>query len=174
MGLICIGLLGLSGALLVIRNTRSAEEAAILATSLPPTPIPMTDTPTPTITPTATNTPEPTSTSTPVVVNQGQAAQSEPGPAEEDLVGPADEEQGLQLPTAESGGEPPTPIPTPVVSPTPGGEGVAVAPAPSGEIIPPSGGVIPEPERGFLVWLGAGIIGSLLLYGVVYRLRASL
>jgi hypothetical protein len=181
VGLICIGLMGLGGVLLITRNTRAEEEQARAATLQPPTPIPPTNTPTSTITPTPTNTPEPTPTSTQVVSNQGQPAQEEipPQPEEptetpeqtpedsEEAIAQADEGEGQ----AEHDADLPavTPTNTLVVEAPAATEALAAEATPGPPEVPVSGGILSQANNAFLFWAAGGVLLILLMYGAFSR-----
>jgi hypothetical protein len=174
LGLICIGLVGLAGAVYLFQSN-FAEQAA-LPTATPFIPVPtVTNTPTPTSTPTETPLPTPTATlvvsgeEMPAPENQTPGEESTPAPTEEPTATPT---TGLGLPTAPPEVEA-TPTSTAVVaSPTsetePGTETTpAATTAPS---LPGSGGVLPA-NGNFLIWIGSALLG-LLLFGVWKQFRA--
>jgi len=152
IGLICIGLLGLSAVLFITKNRAAQEEMAMQQAAIPPTPFPPTFTPTTTPTNTPTNTPEPTSTSTPVVRTPTPGAQS---PLTATIKSNA---------TATS---------TPIIRQTP----VAITKTLSvtttsalTNTLPGSGGVLPAASNGVLAWFGSGLLVLLLLSGVLHRI----
>ncbi|RME77091.1 MAG: hypothetical protein D6784_04400 [Chloroflexi bacterium] len=148
VGLICIGLVGLTAAMVFIFNSRAQEAAAVTPTFTPILPTP---TPTSTVTPTPTETPLPTPTGTRVVSLPGEEPQ----------------EPGLALPTA-----PPNPEATPTntrvipITTTP------QAGIPAGDTQMPSSGGILTGQRGYLVWW-AGAVLLFLLGGAGYFWRTS-
>ena len=169
MGLICIGLVGLAGAVYLYQTT-FAEKAAIPSpTIVVPVEI-ATNTSTPS--PFPTETPLPTATGTRVVVIDGEGATVENQPD----TGEATPTQGLALPTAPGETEP-TATSTLVVPNTPGGEsaGTAVAGttpvATSSAEMPGSGGVLPS-NGGFLIWVGVALL-AVLLIGVWKQFKTS-
>ncbi len=149
IGLICIGLMGLSAVLFLTSQNRGAQEVAVvLPTDTPPLP---TFTATSTETATPTLTPEPTATATRVVALPGEEA-AQPGPGE---ALPPDPNA---TPTATLVIQPPvTEITPPVVVSTPG--------------LPPGGGELLI-QNSYLAWFGLGVL-ALLAFGAIRHLHYS-
>jgi hypothetical protein len=150
VGLICVGLLGLSVVLLANRANRQQEAA--VATEFP-TIAPPTFTPTSTPTATPTETPLPTPTGTRVV---GPTNTPTPGGDRSLPTSTPDPNAPTVDPNA-------TPTSTLVVQPTTA-VGTPAADAGAAQVVPDSGGVLPV-SRGILLWIGAGLLLVLLLYG---------
>jgi len=156
IGLICIGLVGLTGVLYLNQSNSAQEQAALQPTPID-TPIPPTFTPTPTLTNTPTNTPEPTPTGTPVVKPEGET-------------------DGEELPGQENGGT--TDVTATSTSVLGNGETAGLTPTPitiestpTPIIVPGSGGVLPTTTNGVLVWFGGGVLLVLIVFGVFSRGR---
>jgi nitrate reductase NapE component len=180
LGLICIGLVGLGGAV-YLYQTNFAEQAAL------PTPtiiIPVetaTNTSTPTLVPT--ETPLPTATGTKVVAVSGEEVSVEDQvPAEGSTQTPVEEPtttptEALALPTAEDQ-EVATATSTMVIEvPTSESESApteeigATPTATTAPEMPGSGGVMPA-SGNFLIWIGIAVLAILLL-GVWKQSRSS-
>jgi len=153
-------LLGLGGVLFFSLNGRAQEEVAVTPS---PTPFPPTFTPTPTPTLTPTNTPEPTPTPTSVV--GGQAGDDEPA-GEDQIPEPVD------TPTVDAEATPTNTrvLQTPTATSTPVPDATATAPP---AVVPDSGAVLTLVNRGFLLWLGGGLLLVMLIYGTIHRYKSS-
>lgn len=166
IGLICIGLLGLSGVLFFTQANRAQQEVVAVQPEVPTSP-PPTFTPTPTDTATPTITPEPTPTSTPVVApDADSAAQTDVQPETEDTTGQPPDDTGAEQPGAQVEG---TATSTVVVA-TP--VATAVVPTVTPAMVPSSGGVL-STDNGFLLWAGGSFLLILLLYSLFWHSRAS-
>jgi hypothetical protein len=171
--LICIGLVGLGGAVYLYQTT-FAEQAA-----LPPSPtiiVPVaTATNTSTPTPVPTETPLPTATGTRVVaVNGEEVSVEDQTPGEEATQQPAEEPtatptEALALPTAEE--EQAATATSTVVIGTPTSESETMPTATTVPEMPGSGGIL-LPNGSFLVWIGVALLG-VLLFGVWKQGRSS-
>jgi len=153
IGLICIGLVGLTSVLYLTQSNSAQEKAALQPTPID-TPFPPTFTPSPTLTNTPTETPEPTPTGTPVI-----------------KVGGETENDGTTIPSLNA-----TATSTSVLgngdaaglTPTP----IIIEGTPTPIIIPGSGGVLPTATNGILVWLGGGVLLVLVVFGLFNRGKA--
>lgn len=197
IGLICIGLVGMSLAL--FRLQASLQQEQIAQAPAAPVVIP-TVTPTPTLTPippTPTDTPLPTSTPTLVVNPNAQQAANEQRPTEVVLtanpftqpIGTPTPEIGTEMAQAPTT-EPETEV-TPATEPetqaapttdlvitptntrviqTPTAMALAPAATPPLAQIPQGGGVLPASD-GLLLWAGLGVL-LLLIWGLISYLRS--
>jgi len=167
LGLICIGLVGLGGAVYLYQST-FAEQAAL------PTPtviVPVeTATNTSTPSPTPTETPLPTPTGTRVIVVDGEQV---PEATDELAATPT---EGLALPTAEEEIEATATSTMVVETPTSESESPAeeTTLTPAATSVPEmsgSGGIL-SASGGFLVWIGVAVLG-VLLFGVWRQSRST-
>jgi hypothetical protein len=188
IGLICIGLIGMSLALFRLQNSLQQAEVVqaptvpVIISTATPTP---TDTPIP---PTPTDTPLPTATATWVINPNAQQAANDQRPTEVVLTAnPFGKPQGTQEPTTEPGqlpaapttepGEQMGPTTEPGVTPTntlvvqtPTAMALAQAAATPLAQIPQGGGVLPASDS-FLSWAGLGVL-LLLIWGLIGYLRS--
>ncbi len=161
----CVGLIGIGGALFLTQTRRAQEEAALGPTAPPPpTPVP-TNTPLPPP-PTHTPTSLPTPTSTQVVGNNAQV------PSE--TVGEETVEELLPVATSTLMAGEVTPTNTLVVprgtaTPAPA-DTVASAPPPAQ--MPAGGGILPLDRNYPLLWAGIGLL-VLLVVGIIARFRSG-
>ncbi len=191
LGLICVGLVGLAGAV-YLYQANFAEQAAL------PTPtifVPVeTATFTPTPSPTSTNTPLPTATGTPVVSGDGQEVASPEdqtpaetaAPEEEPAETPVSEEGPAEAPTATATNPLALPTVTEEVELTPTSTMVVQPPAgesaetsePESTAVPastpemPGSGGILSSRSNFLIWAGV-IMLALLGIGVFRQFVSS-
>jgi hypothetical protein len=173
VGLICVGLAGL-GLILTIRQANQTQTEVVQATPvIAPQP---TLTPTPTITPippTATNTPEPTPTSTLVVGPTAQEAAVSGTEPIAPLGQTATPNPNEPVPLDQTAAPDPNVTATNTLvipldgagTPTP----AVVAANPPAQI-PQGGGILPG-DKGFLAWVGLGLL-ILLILGLVNFLRS--
>jgi cytoskeletal protein RodZ len=156
IGLICIGLMGLSGVLFVVQQNREQDTAMLEPTSTA-TPFPPTFTPTSTFTPTPTDTPEPTPTGTMVVTTPDSAPISAQATGEEvevsaaDMTATAMAVQASETDTGQAAGEA-TPLP----------------PQSTPDTAPNSGGVLTPTSQQPILWAAGLLLLILLAAGGLY------
>lgn len=168
--------MGLGGVLFAIQSNRAQEQAAVETAAVPPTPIPPTATPTSTATPTATITPEPTATSTPVISGETAAQEQVVQPTEETETEEIEPETEVveEVETAEVEPVEVTPTNTRVLADATSTDTAlaqASTPSPPTEIIPSSGGVLPQANNNFLLLITGILVVVLSVYGAIYRTR---
>jgi len=178
LGLICIGLVGLGGAVLLYRSTFAEQAAQPTPTIIVPV---ATATNTSTPTPVPTETPLPTATGTRVVAIAGEEVSVEDQtPGEEATQEPVEEPtatptEGLALPTAQEETEATATSTVVVATPTSESETApaegATPTATSAPEMPGSGGILP-PGGSFLIWIGVAVLG-VLLFGVWKQFGSS-
>jgi nitrate reductase NapE component len=170
LGLICIGLVGLAGAIYLYQTT-FAEQAAIPSPTIVVPVATATNTSTPS--PVPTQTPLPTATGTRVVVEGAEVATAENQVSDTVEATPT---QGLALPTAADEGVP-TATSTLVVADTPGAGSestpeTATTPAATASPEMPGSGSVLSSNGGFLIWVGMALLAA-LLFGIWRQFRTS-